>query len=459
MGRIGFDWPSLESSKASHLLALQYQLERSSVMPAKDFEQMQLKKALQVARQAAVNCSYYQRQMPIAILDRDCPVTAEVWRTIPLLSRRELQRNNESVISRDVASSDAKVSRVFTSGSTGTPVMVLSTPATRSMWQALALREHLWHRRDHLGTLVVIRSTSPGYADPPGRSQASWGPPVGSVANTGPSHILNIHSSIEEQADFLNRANPHYLLTYPSVLRELGILVRKGALALPRLQQLRTFGELLEPSARSAIENDFGVSIADVYSSHEVGYIAIQCPVSGLYHLQGESLLVEVLDEQGNACAEGEIGRVVLTSLVNDATPLIRYEIGDYAEIGPPCICGRSLPTLRRVIGRQRNLLQLPDGRKIWPMPLADSNPEVVLAQLPPIVQFQIAQIALATVEARLVAPRELTESEIVMVRSHVQTMLGFPFDVIVRRVDAIPRGAGGKFEDFRSEIDLEVAR
>jgi phenylacetate-coenzyme A ligase PaaK-like adenylate-forming protein len=61
---------------------------------------------------------------------------------------------------------------------------------------------------------------------------------------------------------------------------------------------------------------------------------------------------VEVLDEEGRPCAPGETGRVVATSLNNFAMPLIRYETGDTAEVGAPCPCGRGLPVLTRIMGR-----------------------------------------------------------------------------------------------------------
>ena len=76
---------------------------------------------------------------------------------------------------------------------------------------------------------------------------------------------------------------------------------------------------------------------------------------------------MEVLDNHGRPCKEGETGRVVLTDLHNFTMPLIRYEIGDYAEVGPPCACGRGLPVLARILGRSRNMLTLPAGDRIWP--------------------------------------------------------------------------------------------
>jgi phenylacetate-CoA ligase len=59
-----------------------------------------------------------------------------------------------------------------------------------------------------------------------------------------------------------------------------------------------------------------------------------------------------VLDQRGNPRGPGEVGRVVVTPLNNFAMPLIRYELGDTAEVGAPCACGRGLPVLTRILDR-----------------------------------------------------------------------------------------------------------
>ena len=56
--------------------------------------------------------------------------------------------------------------------------------------------------------------------------------------------------------------------------------------------------------------------------------------------------------------------RVVISTLHNFAMPLLRYDIGDFAEVGDDCPCGRRLPVLKRILGRQRNLLCLPSGQR-----------------------------------------------------------------------------------------------
>jgi len=127
------------------------------------------------------------------------------------------------------------------------------------------------------------------------------------------------------------------------------------------------------------------------------GIIALQCPVSGLYHAQSESLLVEVLNDEGQPCKPGEVGRIVITDLHNFATPLIRYEIRDYAEVGPPCPCGRGLQTFSRIMGRRRNMVVFPNGERHWPLVGAYRFREVA-----DIKQYQVIQHALDDIEVML---------------------------------------------------------
>jgi phenylacetate-CoA ligase len=118
-----------------------------------------------------------------------------------------------------------------------------------------------------------------------------------------------------------------------ALIRHIG--PREGRLA--RLREVRTFGELVEPRVREECLEIWGLNIVDIYSSQEVGYLALQCPDYIQYHVQSENVLVEVLDDANQPCEPGQIGRLVVTSLHNFALPLLRYEIGDYAEVGWPC--------------------------------------------------------------------------------------------------------------------------
>jgi phenylacetate-CoA ligase len=162
--------------------------------------------------------------------------------------------------------------------------------------------------------------------------------------------------------------------------------------------------------------------------------------------------LVEVLDDEGQPCKPGEVGRVIVSSLNNFAMPLIRYDIGDYAEVGQPCACGRGLPVLKRILGRQRNMFTLPSGETRWPM-IDARDIAAVFDEVPPITKFQLIQKSIDELEARLVTVRPLSELEEETLRGYVQQGLGHAFRVLFNYVDDIPRSPRGKFEEFRSEV------
>jgi len=119
---------------------------------------------------------------------------------------------------------------------------------------------------------------------------------------------------------------------------------------------------------------------------------------------------------------------VVLTTLLNFASPLIRYALGDYVAVGHSCAWGRGLPVIRRVLGRERNLIILPDGRRHWP-----SFPEHDWMPIAPIRQLQLVQKTPQSIEARIVAPRPLTEQEQVRLIDVLNASLGYPFLLLFR--------------------------
>ena len=327
------------------------------------------------------------------------------------------------------------------------PVLVKRTAINRLMWLAMTLREHLWQRRDFSGRLAVIRAgIQDGNEDWP-----SWGPPASLLFDTGTSHGLAINTDIARQFDWLHAIDPDYLLVYPTALAALLDLFERSGQRLARLRQIRTIGETLSPAVREAAQRVLGAGIADTYSSEEAGIIAIQCPESELYHVMAESLIVEILDEQGAACAPGQTGRVVVTDLHNFATPLIRYDLGDYAEVADACPCGRGLPALRRIAGRRRNMMRLPDGRAFWPLVGYRRYAEIA-----PIRQYQLIQRETDSIEVRLVSAAPLSADQERRIADLICAALDYPFKLnFIYFAEQIPRSPGGKFEEFVYRLGL----
>jgi phenylacetate-CoA ligase len=250
---------------------------------------------------------------------------------------------------------------------------------------------------------------------------------------------------VHELAVWLRRFDPHYLLTYPSVAEALMNEFGDASAKPPSLEEIRLISEPLSPGLEERLRKEWGVRVSEIYSANEVGYIAFRCAEHGKLHVQSEVVLVEILDEAGSSCVAGQTGRVVVTPLHNLATPLIRYDLGDYATVGEPCLCGRELPVIDNVLGRVRNLVRTPDGRRYWPVALGQFR------SMASVRQFQYVQTAPDAIELRLVLNRPLTEEEHGQAVELVRTALSYPFRVEIVPVSEIERGPTGKFEEFLS--------
>lgn len=429
-------WPATVDAATAQLLALHHQLEQSQWWSAKTLERAQRVQLEPLLEHARKRTAFYAARNG----------ELSTW---PLLTRRELLTRAGALRAEGLAPEHGSIATVQTSGSTGELVAVQRTAVSRTMLFALGLRVADWHRFDVSQTLAVIRADSPRLDDDARARELGWGAPSALLYRTGPAYALPISTDVSTQAQWLSRRQPGYLLTYPTNLATLLDCFEREGTALPGLRCVRTLGETLSRELRARCRAVWQAPVVDVYSAQEVGIIAIECPESGLYHVQSESLLVEVLDDGERPCEPGQVGRVVVTDLRNFAMPLIRYAIGDRAEVGPACSCGRGLPTLTRILGRERNLVTLPNGERHWPLVGLHEYRRIA-----PILQYQVVQESLELVELRLVSEQPLSsaqESELCRV---LQRSLGHPFEVRLRYFDReIPRGTGGKFEEFVSRV------
>lgn len=442
-------WPAFPGPAATQKLAMLFQLEQGQWRSPAEIATAQLEQAGRVADFAGRTVPYYRERFGFgrAHLHWD----EKSWRELPILSRKELQDAGAEICSREIPPQHGRNVEIMTSGSTGQVVKVMATDLTRFFWQVFCLRDHLWHRRDFSQRLATIRyrqgaRTTGGT----GRRASGWGPASDDVVVTGPS----IQFDVLEDIDFLARAmateRPGYLLTHPSVMLGLARHCLDHGLTIPGLREVRTLGESSPLTLRAACRKAWGVPVVDMYSCQEAGYLALQCPDHDHLHVQSENVLLEIVDDSGSPRRPGEIGRVLITTLNNFATPLIRYEIGDYAEVGEPCDCGRGLAVLKRVMGRYRNLLTLPDGTKRFPL----MGYEINLADIAPIELMQMVQTSREEITVRLVMARALAAGEQAALTSFIHRNLGHPFGLTFEYVDTIRNPANGKQEQFISLIE-----
>jgi phenylacetate-CoA ligase len=442
-------WPSFPAGDKTNLRALMAGLKVSQWWPAAELRAAQQAQLAWLVGWAAAKVPHYQREKwPAefaARLAQNPGQFQDIWQEMPMLSKPELRALGPRLYARSVPAAQLPLRPIRTSGSTGIHVELRTTAATRQLWEALTLREHLWSQRDFSKRLGVVRSRNEAARKTDGLIQPNWGAPVASLFPSGPSSTMHIGQTVPALAAWLKDFDPHYLLTYPSVIPWLMDHMAAAGERPQSLREIRFISEPLDQGLEKRLAEEWQVKSTDIYSANEVGYIAFRCLEHGALHVQSESLLVEIINGQGQACVAGESGRVVVTSLHNLATPLLRYEIGDHATVGEPCPCGRGLPVIRQILGRTRNAALSPDGQRFWPTKLNR------MRTMRPVMQAQYVQTALDTIEIRAVLARPLKEEErLELIRNTIE-VLGYPYRIEVVSVTEIPRGAGGKFEEFLS--------
>ncbi len=436
----GIPWPAVPAEWAAILLAMQHELDATQWFPPGEIRRLQAEALDTLLGHARATVPYYRERPEYA--------AGRPWEELPVLSREQVQAAGDTLLSTAIPADHLPIGDMTTSGSTGRPLTVKATRITSLFWMVLTLREHLWHERDAMATLATLRPDRTGRLPPEGVVVPTWGAPIDTVFETGRLAMMAVQQDVARQAAWLADHDPTYLLSLPSNLLALCRTFAAAGVALPRLREVRSFGEILGAEVREAVRAVWGVPVTDMYSTQELGYLAIQCPTAARYHVMAEVVLLEVLDAEGRPCPPGETGRVVVTQLHNYAMPLVRYDLGDYARVGEPCPCGRGLPVLDEVMGRRRNMLVLPTGQTFWPtFGSAWKGLEDVVHQ------FQLVQRELDHIQARVVGPRPLTADEQAAVAAELVRRFGYPFRVTFEFLDAIGRTPGAKFEDFVSLV------
>lgn len=449
----GIVWPGKLDPQGAAILAHYHQLTQSEYFSPDELFNHQRRQLRALFSHAVEKIPFYQKRFAEAGFDPSQDITPETIRRLPLLTRADLQLLGQgSGGPPPVPPGHGTPFLVKTSGSTGVPAILYKTQIANHFTAAFELRRHAWAKRDLSGSRVVINNFKKSQGMLPNEMKlAGWGSQVKLVYETGPGFAINVHNRIEAQAEWLARRDPDYLATYPSNLAALLHCFEQMQFKLTRLREVATQAEMMPQKLRDDCRRLWGVGITDTYSCREIGPLAQQCPDHEHYHVQSENIYLEVVDENDEPCPIGKPGRVLVTHLHNFATPLIRYEMGDFAELGDACSCGRGLPVIKQILGRVSNKLVLPDGntRIVYLGRYRDAA-----ALIPVVRQFQVIQHSLTDVENKLVVSDPLTSEQEETLKAALITVLGHPFDITFSYYDDLPRAPSGKFEEFISKVD-----
>jgi phenylacetate-CoA ligase len=391
---------------------------------------------------------YYQSHWSkagIAQADLEQMTVADLAR-LPVTPKQDLRSAPEEFVARDVAARH-KLRRYQTSGSTGTPVTTICTAADhRRFIAAREVRSFGWagssvrRSRSTLGGRLVVPT---GTAGPPfHRYNRAERQVYFSAFHIAPANVPDYVAAF-------NRYRPQLLTGYAYAHYLLARMMIEQGVTLDYEPDVAVLSsEKLTPEMKRVIQQAFRTRAYEEYGMVENCVLVTECE-QGRLHANADFGILEIVDGNGLPVPAEVRGRVLGTSLLAEAQPLIRYEIGDVAVWSADgCSCGRDqLPVIEEIVGRLEDVVVGPDGRELvrfhW-----------VFVDLPHVLEGQIVQEALNRITVKLVTTDGYTQAEEQLIRRRFAERLG-PLHLNIETVPSLPRTERGKFRAVISRLPV----
>ena len=345
--------------KAFHRPTFPYlsRLERSQWLSRADLEQLQAEKLRALLNVAHAHCTWHRQRMQAAGLHPDDVNDLSALRRLPTMDKAQAAAHREE---RVCVAVPGGLYHPPPCGVGGQPRLSFFGPARQASDAAGRIRARRWWGGEVGEPEVYI------WGAPVELNKTDW---VKTVRDRLLNQlVLNAFAMSPERMDryldAIESFQPRSIYGYSSSVALLAAHARERGrrLRLPRLKVVCTTGEPLYDHQRGLMREVFGVPVANEFGSRDIGFTAHETP-HGQMLLMSESIILEVLDANGNPVAPGEMGEAVMTGLCSEAQPFIRYRTGDMVRMSPEADKdGRGLHVITEVMGRQTDFLVRSDG-------------------------------------------------------------------------------------------------
>lgn len=423
-------------------------LERTQYYPADRMRAYQRKLLEPVLRHARKEVPFYKTRLS-ALFDRNDEVRWDAWTDIPTFTRKEAHEAGSDLFANTYPPQMGNPVKGYSSGSTSTPFVYLTNGTMSIMASSLGQRLFNWYGLNTDGKMAFIVDTVERFPYPDGGAGVKW-----NLDNPDAQAFqLSVSASIEDKLEWMQRVLADHLVTYPAIGLAIAELAVEKGVKVP-FKNFISQGEVLTPDARTRLESEYGVNVFDRYGSSEISAISAQCPdVPDHHHQFAEVCLIETLELDSKLPIENGRGRLVVTPFYNYAMPLIRYENQDQIDItDSPCSCGRTLPVIKRILGRERNVFIYEDGSRSWPF----LNISEMIALLPA-YQMQTIQKTHRDIEILYVKDLNLNHFDPDGLQTLMRRRLHPSINLKVIEVSEIPRSPSGKYEAWVSLVSKET--
>ena len=421
------------------------ELESSQWFSRSGMQKLQEEKLASLLRSAYEHGSWHYERMNAAGIDPDGPVSLEDLRRLPTMDKQDALVHGDKMVWHDVPGGAYKYN---TGGSSGQPLIFYYGRRRQASDAAGRMRARRWWG-----------------VEPGDREVYLWGAPVEldktDRIKTLRDRLINqlvlnafemSPAAMDEYVQAIQSFQPHCIYGYASSLALLAahILDRKVKLQLAKLKVVCTTGEPLFDHQRKLISEAFGSPVANEFGSRDIGFTAHETP-QGQMLLMSESIILEVLDEQGQQVPPGETGEAVMTALESFAQPFIRYRTGDMVRVAnESCTAGRGLDVIAEVLGRSTDFVVRADGTIMHALAVI-----YVLRAVVGVAEFKIVQHSLHDFEVLVIPNASWQESGRLEIESGLYKRLGDDIHIDLQLVESIPAEASGKHRYVVSHVSL----
>ena len=347
---------------------------RVAYLPREQLEAVRDGNVRAMVRHAARNVPFYRGWFAREGADPREIRTAGDLERLPLLDKRQVREEPELFLAEGAAARGAV--RVTTSGSTGTPTAIHHDRRSLLLNVPYGERERrpvidgtggsFRPRELYVGNETSVIKTVTAFYE----------------ANTlfvrPRRRFVSVRTPVEEVAALIDAERPDLLTGYGGWIHLFFKTVAARGIQLRPPKMVMYMAEALPPGGRELIEEHFGVPVMSRYSAAEAFKIGFYCERRTGFHLHEDLCHVRA----------GEGGRLVISNLVNRATVLLNYPIGDLGTFsGEPCPCGRTFRLMSELEGRVEDMLPLADGRVVHPRAIWQ-----VFMNDPDVLQYQLTQ-------------------------------------------------------------------
>lgn len=421
------------------------ELDCSQWLSRQEIELLQLQKLQRLLGGAVQHCPWHAARIEAAGLDLTRPLALADFQKLPTMDKSEAAANRDQLVWRNAPGG---AFRYNTGGSSGKPLIFYFGRQRQASDAAGRMRARRWWG-----------------VEPGEREVYLWGAPVElkktDLVKTLRDRlvnqlVLNAFNMSPMQMDAYAQAiqswQPRCIYGYASSVALLAAhaMERRVRFKLPQLRVVCTTGEPLFPHQRSLIQEAFGVPVANEFGSRDIGFTAHETP-HGQMLLLSESILLEVLDTQGQPVKPGEVGEAVMSGLCSEVQPFIRYRTGDMVRLNDEsCRDGRGLHVISEVVGRSTDFLVKSDGTIMHALAGI-----YVLRAVEGVAEFKLIQHGLRDLEVLVVRNINWREDALRKIEIGLKERMGEDVNIRIQLVDNIAPEASGKHRYVVSHVQL----